>query len=168
MFKCVISNIEAKTQWSWGLVGVSPGISPWCILGRQRFKQQQPWRLSRKKKWRLSEERRNEKSWRRSIIPGEEWWRDKRRNRDWHREKERSGLHLHYHFQRSKVQHLKGCLWIRRLQKLGRCKIEESPWPSSNSRRLSNIYSRFSRSFTARGYLLGNPPGYKANKLYLH
>ena len=27
------------------------------------------------------------------------------------------------------------------------------------------IYSRFSRSFTARGYLLGNPPGYKANKL---
>ena len=28
-----------------------------------------------------------------------------------------------------------------------------------------NIHSRFSRSFTARGYLLGNPPGYKANKL---
>ena len=27
------------------------------------------------------------------------------------------------------------------------------------------IYSRFSRSFTAREYLLGNPPGYKANKL---
>ena len=27
------------------------------------------------------------------------------------------------------------------------------------------IYSRFSRSFTARGYLLGNPPGYKANQL---
>ena len=27
------------------------------------------------------------------------------------------------------------------------------------------IYSRFSRSLTARGYLLGNPPGYKANKL---
>ena len=31
----------------------------------------------------------------------------------------------------------------------------------------ANIYSRFSRSFTARGYLLGNPPGYKANKLYI-
>ena len=30
---------------------------------------------------------------------------------------------------------------------------------------LQFIYSRFSRSFTARGYLLGYPPGYKANKL---
>ena len=30
---------------------------------------------------------------------------------------------------------------------------------------VKEIYSRFSRSFTARGYLLGNPPGYKANKL---
>ena len=27
------------------------------------------------------------------------------------------------------------------------------------------IYSRFLRGFTARGYLLGDPPGYKANKL---
>ena len=27
------------------------------------------------------------------------------------------------------------------------------------------IYSRFSRSFTARGYLPRNPPGFKANKL---
>ena len=47
----------------------------------------------------------------------------------------------------------------RERKKEGRKKIEEKCAMNST------IYSRFSRSLTARGSLLGNPPGYKVNKL---